>query len=76
MEESLPNITGGNIMAYNNNDNGTGAFTAYLSEWQNMWGTNDHTRVFYFNASLSSPVYQNNAHVRPNSLECSFCIRY
>ena len=83
MEESLPNIKGhisGNQRnGYENHGIAiNGAFS--LSSLLKVFYSNDMTMNMLsglgFDASLSSSVYQDNAHVRPLSITTTFLIRY
>lgn len=80
VSEQLPNITGNtySVMA-------GGAFTNNGALYQ-VKEENGHTTTMtavnlnwvriYMDASKSSTIYTNNAHVIPNSIKCSFYIRY
>lgn len=86
--ESLPNITG---TLYNSNttyqdvglDDGV-AFGAIKIETdstprlanQNTSGYDNYNLGWSFNASRSSPIYQNDAPVQPNALLIQCCIKY
>ena len=77
MEESLPNITGKIEKAITNSaQNNIGALKRGVAT-ANMMGAGSYGNYdLKFDASLSSSVYQDNAHVRPFSMTTAFLIRY
>ena len=77
MEESLPNITG-HFYSTQNSNKATGAFIGDdVDRGSTTYGASGTgVRKVTFNASLSSPTYQDNAHVRPLSIATAFLIRY
>ena len=77
MEESLPNITGKIEKAITNSaQNNIGALKRGVTT-TGMMGAGPYGNYdLKFDASLSSSVYQDNAHVRPLSIATAFLIRY
>ena len=78
MEESLPNIKGGGYLVAKEHAQGTANGTIYEvgglgagGYWIQGIGTFES-----FNASLSSSTYQDNAHVRPLSINTTFLMKY
>ena len=81
VDESLPNVTGncgGNFVTHMNSSQGVGAL--WYTKNGNGLGDAGNGGMPYggitFNASHSSPTYQNNAHVRPLSITTAFLIKY
>lgn len=81
MEESLPNITGSILDNQRNGYEGgdtDGVFS--FSLYRGVFYSNDAMMNMLsgvaFDASLSSSVYQDNAHVRPLSLVTMFLMKY
>ena len=81
MEESLPSITG-NISSNQRNGyeggdtHGVFSFSSYRGVFYPNDAMMDMLSGVAFDASLSSSVYQDNAHVRPLSLVTMFLMKY
>lgn len=78
--ESLPNITGnwGNTyVRQNNNIRPSGAATGSNAS-SLAWASKNASSIndIGFNASKANPIYQDNAHIIPNSTKTKFFIKY
>lgn len=76
LDGTLPNITGELNKGYVSSAPTSGSFRATSPTSGQLSSGNHNSRIITFNASLSSPKYQDGALVRPESVQTRFCIKY
>lgn len=76
LDGTLPNIKGELNKGYVSSNPTSGALRASSPTSGQLTSGNSNLRTITFNASLSSPKYQDDALVRPESVQTRFCIKY
>lgn len=82
VSESLPNILGyatDSVTSYSSQR--SGAISVNIDDTTHRASADNTSLLFVnaelsFNASWSNSIYKDNAHVVPNSIKCTFYIRY